>query len=203
MKVKQVLNCNISKGGRVQPACFIIQNMKPPERIETSRLLLRVPTLADAPALFDEYTQSPEVTRYVMWRPHKDVDQTREFLNGCVEAWKGEKRFPYVIILKGTDGPMGMVDFNINGSTVGIGYVIGRAHWDNGYVPEAARAIVDWALSQPSIYRVTATCDVDNVASARVMEKVGMQREGVLRRYMLHPNVSDEPRDCYVYAIVR
>src|SRR6185503_4820519 len=124
-----------------------------------------------------------------MWRPHQSIDYTREFLGGCVEAWQGERRFPYVITLKGTGRPIGMIEFNINGSTVGIGYVIGRAYWGNGYVPEAARAIIDWALSQPSIYRVTATCDVENAASARVMEKVGMQREGLLRRYGLHPNV--------------
>ncbi len=177
--------------------------MKPPEKIATNRLALRIPRIVDAPDLFNGYTQDLEVTRYVMWRPDSSINQTEEFLKGCVEAWQGEKRFPYMITLKGTDFPIGMIELNINGSTVGIGYVIGRAYWGNGYVPEAARAIVDWALSQPSIYRVTATCDVENVASARVMEKVGMQREGVLRRYVLHPNVSNEPRDCYVYAIVK
>jgi len=46
-------------------------------------------------------------------------------------------------------------------------------------------------------------CDVDNLASARVLEKVGMSREGVLRRSTMHPNASDEPRDSYCYAIVK
>ncbi len=68
---------------------------------------------------------------------------------------------------------------------------------------EAVKAIVDWVLKQESIHRVWAFCDVENLASARVLEKVGMQREGVLRRWMIHPNVSDEPRDCYCYAITR
>ena len=68
---------------------------------------------------------------------------------------------------------------------------------------EAARVIVDWVLKQEGIYRVWAFCDVENLASARVLEKVGMQKEGVLRRWMIHPNVSDEPRDCYCYAITR
>ena len=180
-----------------------MQNMRPPERIETARLLLRVPALTDAVVLFDTYTHDPEVTRYVMWRPHASVDQTLEFLKGCIAAWEGERRFPYVFTLKGTDNPIGMVDFHITGSTVGIGYVIGRAYWGREYVPEAVRVIVDWALYQPSIYRVCAYCDVENTASARVMEKVGMQREGLLRRHIIHPNISDEPRDCYLYAIVK
>jgi hypothetical protein len=53
------------------------------------------------------------------------------------------------------------------------------------------------------IFRVWALCDVDNLASARVMEKVGMQREGILRRWILHPNLSDEPRDVYCYSVVK
>jgi RimJ/RimL family protein N-acetyltransferase len=68
---------------------------------------------------------------------------------------------------------------------------------------EALIPIVEWALSQPRIYRVWATCDVKNRPSARVLENVGMQFEGVLRRYVLHPNVSDEPRDALLYARVK
>ena len=52
-------------------------------------------------------------------------------------------------------------------------------------------------------YRVCAVCDVENKPSARALEKVGMQREGTLRRYIVHPNVSPEPRDCFVYSRVR
>jgi RimJ/RimL family protein N-acetyltransferase len=177
--------------------------MRPPERIETERLVLRVPALTDALILYETYTHDPEVTQYVMWRPHTSVDQTLEFLKGCIAAWGGENRFPYIISIKEAGNPIGMVDFHITGSTVGIGYVIGRAYWGRGYVTEAVRVIVEWALNQQSIYRVCASCDVENTASACVMEKVGMQREGVLRRYMIHPNISGEPRDCYLYAIVR
>jgi [ribosomal protein S5]-alanine N-acetyltransferase len=65
---------------------------------------------------------------------------------------------------------------------------------------EIVRVLIDWALSQPSIYRVSAVCDSENLASARVMEKAGMQREGLVHRGVLHPNISDEPRDCWLYA---
>jgi RimJ/RimL family protein N-acetyltransferase len=68
---------------------------------------------------------------------------------------------------------------------------------------EVLTSVVQWALGQPGIYRVWATCDVDNVASARVLERVGMEREGVLRRWLVHPNVGEEPRDCICYSIVR
>lgn len=53
----------------------------------------------------------------------------------------------------------------------------------------------------PGVHRVCAYCDVDNAASARVMEKVGMVHEGTLRRWAIHPNVSDSPRDVLVYVV--
>jgi ribosomal-protein-alanine N-acetyltransferase len=70
-------------------------------------------------------------------------------------------------------------------------------------MPKAASAVIDWAFQQPSIYRVCATTDLENVASQRVLEKVGMLREGILRKYIVHPNISDIPRDSYIYAITK
>lgn len=96
-----------------------------------------------------------------------------------------------------------MIDPRIEGPKVGIGYGAARAYWGKGYIPEATRAIIEWAFQQPSIYRVYATTDVENVASRRVLEKVGMECEGILRKYILHPNISDIPRDSYMYAIVK
>lgn len=72
-----------------------------------------------------------------------------------------------------------------------------------GYVTEIARASLDHVFAIPGVWRVSAYCDVENVASAQVLEKVGMQREGVLRRFIIHPNLSAEPRDAYLYARVR
>ncbi len=68
---------------------------------------------------------------------------------------------------------------------------------------EILRTVIDWAFTQSEIFRVQAFCDLENPASARVMEKAGMAREGLLRRYVLHPNISDEPRDVYLYAVVK
>ena len=62
---------------------------------------------------------------------------------------------------------------------------------------------MNWFLAQPEIFRIGSVCDVENPASARVMEKAGMQREGILRRWIIHPQMSDQPRDCYCYSIVK
>ena len=62
---------------------------------------------------------------------------------------------------------------------------------------------IEWALDQDGIWRADACCDVENPASARVMEKTRMTFEGVLRRWSVHPNGGPEPRDCRFYAKVR
>jgi RimJ/RimL family protein N-acetyltransferase len=175
----------------------------PPETLETERLFLRPPVLDDAEASFQRYARDPEVTRYLMWRPHENVAVTQTFLRRCIQCWKDGTAFPWVVLRRQDDELAGMLELRIDRFRADLGYVIARAYWGNGYATEMTRAVVAWALGQPDIYRVWATCDTENSASARVLEKAGMQREGILRRYVLHPNVSDEPRDSYCYAIAK
>ncbi len=177
--------------------------MKPPEQIETERLILRKPRMDDAPAVFAGWVQDSEVTYFLIWRPHENIGQTESMLTRAIAAWDGDARFPYMITLKASGDVIGMIDPRIESHKVEIGYVMNRAHQGKGYMTESTRAVIDWALGQPSIYRVYATTDVDNIASQRVLEKAGMQREGLLRKYIVHPNISDEPRDSYMYAIVK
>jgi ribosomal-protein-alanine N-acetyltransferase len=177
--------------------------IKPTERIETSRLVLRKPRMDEAHAVFAGWSRDKEVTRYLTWRPHTGIEQTKEFIQSCLTAWENQTRFPYMITLKENGEVVGMIDPRIEGPKLGIGYVAAHAHWGKGYVPEAIRAIIDWAFQQPTVYRVYATTDVENTASQRVLEKVGMQCEGILRKYIIHPNISDIPRDSYIYAIIK
>jgi ribosomal-protein-alanine N-acetyltransferase len=162
-----------------------------------------MPSVADAEAIFNSYCQDSQVTRYLIWRPHKNIKETEDFLAGCALAWEDNIRFPYVITLKENGAVIGMIEIRIDEFKADVGYVVSRPNWGKGMATEALRTLVGWALSQESIYRVWALCDVDNLASGRVLEKVGMQREGVLCRQIVHPNISDKPRDCYCYAVVK
>ena len=177
--------------------------MKPPKQIETERLVLRKPHMGDALVLFTAYMQDPEVTRYTTWRPHKQLQEAENFMYSSISAWENETRFPFVITRKEKDKPLGMIDFHIRGGTIGLGYVIARPEQHKGYATEATRAVIDWAFRQPTIYRVNASTDIDHIASQRVLEKAGMVREGLLRKYIVHPNISDIPRDSYLYAITK
>ncbi|MBC7876130.1 MAG: GNAT family N-acetyltransferase [Anaerolineales bacterium] len=177
--------------------------MKPPEIISTVRLILRKPSMDDAPAVFAGWVQDSEVTYFLTWLPHKNIGQTESMLTRAIAAWDGDSRFPYMITLKESGTVIGMIDPQIEGHKIAIGYVMNKDYQGKGYMTEATRAIIDWAFGQQSIYRVYATTDVENFASQRVLEKAGMQREGLLRKYIVHPNISDVPRDSYMYAIVK
>ena len=177
--------------------------MRPPEVFETSRLVLRPPRIDDAGDIFNKYAQDPEVTRFMVWLPHEKVETTREFLERCVKCWEDGTAYPWVMELKSDGTLLGMVEIRLVGYKVDLGYAIAKEYWGKGYTTEAVKAMVQWALDQDEVYRVWAVCDLDNTASARVLEKAGMQQEGVLRRYSIHPLISSEPRDCYSYSIVK
>ena len=177
--------------------------MKPPEAIRTEHLLLRKARADDAPVIFETYARDPEVTRYLVWTPHQSVQETYQFLIACEELWRTGKDFAYAITFKKDDSLIGMFGLHPMKMKVEVGYALARPYWGKSYMTEVLCAVIDWAFTQPDIYRVQAICDVENIASARVMEKAGMSREGLLRRYVLHPNISDVPRDSFMYAIVR
>ena len=177
--------------------------MKPLERFETERLVLRIPRTDDAPAIFAAYAQDIEVTRYLTWRPHKNLEETYSIIERILKLWKEGNAYSYAIALKDSEAVIGMIALHPDDFKVGLGYVLARPHWGKGYMTEAVRVLANWLLEQPEIYRVFAVCDVENFASARVMEKAGMIREGILLRNSMHPNVSNEPRDSYIYSIVK
>ncbi len=173
----------------------------PPEQIETERLLLRRNVADDAEAIFREYAQDAEVTRFLLWPPHTDIAQTRAFMQRCAEVWETGEAFPFAIVRKEDGLLMGMMEVRVEGHRAELGYVLARRYWGNGYTPEAAAAVIHWARSQPGIHRVWAYCDVENRPSQRVLEKAGMEREGVIRRWAHAPNLGDTPRDCCFYSM--
>lgn len=175
----------------------------PPKILKTDRLRLRKVKLSDAEAIFRQYARDPEVTKYVSWRAHRDLEETREYVRMCLLAWDTGKAFHWVIERREDKEVIGMIIARAAGEKWELGYVLARPFWGQGYMTEAVKGIIAWALRQKEIYRVWAVSDVDNVASARVMEKAGMQREGILRRWSVHPNISPEPRDSYCYAITK
>ena len=178
--------------------------MNPPATFETSRLWLRTPVLEDAAAIFHAYTQDAEVARYTTWSPHRSLDETRKFLEQYCEAgWKAGTVFSWLITILDGGHAAGIIDFRLTACRAEVGYVLARRHWGRGFMTEAAGAVVEWVIAQPEIHRVWATVDLENVASQRVLEKAGMVKEGVLRRWVVFPNLGPVPRDVWSFARIK
>lgn len=80
-----------------------------------------------------------------------------------------------------------------------IGYVLNRGFWGQGYATELAQALLAYGFDKLGLHRIYATCDIDNMGSAHVLEKIGMRREGVLREYRLQ---GENWRDQFLYAVL-
>ncbi len=175
-----------------------------PTQLDTARLVLRPIAATDAEQAFREYAADPLVTRYLTWAPYQHAASCVGFFAHLARRHAAGEIGSYAITLRADGRMIGAFDIRADAATrVNFGYVLGRAHWRQGLMTEALTAVLDWALNDPDIWRIWAVTDIDNTASARTMEKAGMAREGLLRRWVMHPNIAAEPRDCICFARVR
>lgn len=170
--------------------------------LKTERLLLRLAELGDAEAIFDAYASDPEATKYLVFETLTDVRQAAEYLERTLREREQGKSITWVIMLRETQHVIGAIDFRMDGRVGDIGYAIGPPWWGNGYVPEAARAVLDFARKHLGIERVTGRCDYENARSARVFEKLGFQSLGVRDRAIVHPAFGLDPRPALLFECV-
>ncbi|MEP6834883.1 MAG: GNAT family N-acetyltransferase [Gemmatimonas sp.] len=174
----------------------------PPEIFDLGQILLRRPTVADAPAIF-EYGSDPEVARYADWPVRTTIESLIGSLQDRASEWESGAAYNWVITIPAHDRAIGGVACRVDGHAAEIGFLLHRRYWGQGLSTQAARAVVEWALSDKAIWRVWATCDTENVASARVLEKCELVREGTLRQFAVRPQLSPIPRNAFLYARVR
>jgi len=178
--------------------------MKAPLSIETARLLLRRPVPRDAQTIYRCYAGDPEVTRYLSWPTHNSVVDAYAFLEWSDAEWERWPVGPYLIFAR--DGrfckALGGVGLTFHDTeTVYAGYALARNAWGRGFATEALSALVEVAR-QIHIQRLQAICHVEHAASARVLEKCGFERQGVLAKHTVFPNLVPHLRaDVLSYAV--
>ena len=166
--------------------------------LETGRLLLRYSKLSDAEDTF-EYASDPEVTKYTFWRTHHSIEDSQQLL-----SWLTTEDFAcWAIMHKADRKVIGMCflhSFNLQHRRAEIAFNLSRRYWRQGYATEAAHEMIRFAFRSWKLNRIEGTCMLDNIASARVMEKVGMTLEGVLRQ---HSYAKNRFHDLKLYSILR
>jgi RimJ/RimL family protein N-acetyltransferase len=162
--------------------------------IQTQRLTLRRFTADDGPAVH-RYMSDPLVTR---WLPEGRLDEARAQAFADRNARRRPKAL--AVIERASGDLVGHMDFHPWLGAREIGWAIGRPHQRQGYATEAARALLAHAFGTLRAHRVVATCQPENVASWRVMEKLGMRREAHFRRHLSREG--GEWWDEYFYALL-
>ncbi len=153
-------------------------------QLATARLTLRDFTADDWPAVL-AYQRDPRYLRYYEWTERTPED-VRAFV-GLFLAQQQERprlRFQPAIVLTATGeliGNCGVRRSSAGSPVAELGYEIAPDRWGHGYATEAARAMLTFAFDELRVHRVAAWCVADNAGSIRVLQKLGMRREGHLR----------------------
>jgi RimJ/RimL family protein N-acetyltransferase len=171
--------------------------------LETERLLLRKMRFDDAEAMF-AYASDPEVSRYVLWDTHRSIEDSEGFLRSAMEGYERGDFGGWGVVLKDDGAFVGTCGIDVGyapeHARAELGYVLSREHWGKGLMPEAVRAVIRFGFGRMGLNRVEARCIAENTASARVMEKAGMNYEGTLREREF---IKGAYRDIKLYSILR
>lgn len=149
----------------------------------TDRLILRRISPKDKEDMF-AYSHSAEITRYLLWEPHPDVEYTGQYIDYLQERYDLGDFYDWAVTFREGGrmiGTCGFTQIDTVNDTAEIGYVINGAFAGQGYATEAAMAVLRFGFEKLRLARISALCMKDNAASLRVMEKCGMQKEGLLR----------------------
>lgn len=172
------------------------------EVARTKRLALRDFKETDW-ASIHKYASDPQVVRYMDWGPNTE-EETKNFIRRAKAHLKEQPRRNYTlaIVLKQKNtliGGCGIHVSNMGNREGWIGYCLNRNFWGKGYATETAKVLLRFGFDQLNLHRIFATCDPANIASAHVLEKIGMQLEGHLRE---HKWAKGKWRDSLLYAIL-
>jgi len=161
----------------------------------TERLILRLP-IADDFEAFHSWASNPDNVRYMAFGPN-DVDQTKAFLEGV----KSGRDF--AVVLKESHSVIGSCGIYPNDANYmgDVGWILHKNYWKRGYGTELGSELIRYGFEELKLGRIQAPCAARNYGSYRVMERIGMQREG-LHRKAFWARVDKEWVDKLWYAIL-
>ncbi len=175
--------------------------MPEPTEIRTERLLLRPFRLTDAGDLY-AYAKDPGWGCFLpIPSPYEYKHAEARVAELFLASWDTQPCF--AASLEGTVIGDVQIRIDVDNMTADLGYGIARKHWGKGLMVEAVTAAINWAFSEFDLAKVGAQADFQNRQSWRVMEKLGMKREGILRSYAPSATNASERVDMVHYGILR
>jgi [ribosomal protein S5]-alanine N-acetyltransferase len=170
--------------------------------LETERLLLREIVKEDVQGIFDCFSKS-DVTRYYGLDTFTNIEQAIELVELFAKNYKEKRGIRWGIEIKGKKGIIGTIGFNAwspKHKRAEIGYELHPEYWRKGYATEAVSEVISYGFNELDLTRIGAVVFLENIASNKLLTKLGFQLEGVLRNYMYQNGV---PYDTNVYSLVK
>lgn len=173
------------------------------EELLTPRLRLRRLTVADVPAYYERIGSSENVTKYMLFSPHKDISESVASVEKALARYEAGRCYRFCIALRESDALIGIIEplrFDEEKESCSFAYMLGEDFWGKGYATEALKAVLAFLFEKMEIRRVEVDHMAENTASGGVMRKAGMTCVG------LEPGKYEKDgkvRDAVVYAITR
>ena len=150
--------------------------------LKTERLLLRKLNESDAKQMYEGWMSDERVAKYTSWYSHSSIDDTKAFIQ-FITGLDEKTSYNWVIEFDGkVIGTINVCYSDDNTELAGIAYALSHDFWGKGLMTEAARAVVSFLFDRVGYRKIIAGCDIENVGSKRVMEKLGMKQEACLRK---------------------
>lgn len=172
--------------------------------INTDRLILRKFRYDDADNMYKNWGSDNNVTKFLSWKPHTSVEETKGIIAKWIEEYKEDNVYDWVIELKELDeviGGISIVHLDERNSSCEIGYCMSSKYWGRGIMTESLKAVINFLFSEVGFNRIEAKHDTKNIGSGKVMAKSGMKYEGTLRQVKLRNNI--EFYDLAIYSILK
>ena len=171
--------------------------------LKTDRLVLRPFKSSDVEEVYNNYGSDINITRYISWIPCDTIEKCENFIKFNLKEYESNPKF-YSWAITMDDVIIGSVAiFNVNDDNDSgeLGYSLGSRWWGNGYMTEAVNAVIDYAFNEVGFNRIYASCHEENIASKKVMEKLSMKYEGLLRDGQR--NLDNTYSNLLLYAILK
>ena len=174
------------------------------QQLETERLILRRFRPSDAEYMFKNWATDREVSKFLSWNPHKDLNETKQIVDSWFNDYVKNNCYNWAIELKDYReiiGQISVVGLKEKYCSCEIGYSLGRLFWGKGMMTEALKAVISYLFSEIGMNRIEAKHNTLNPASGRVMQKSRMKHEGILRQVQVDKN--GHYYDLAVYSILK
>ncbi|WP_155591051.1 GNAT family N-acetyltransferase [Lysinibacillus cavernae] len=168
----------------------------------TERLVLRELSGNDAQALLTCFS-NPEVLRHYGQQPLTSLGQVQQIIKIFSNNFIEKCGIKWGITLKGQEeiiGTIGFQEWSTEHKKAEISYALFPEYWGKGYAMEAVNCVISYGFEEMELLRIGAIVFTENDASNRLLQKIGFEKEGLLKKYMHQNNV---PHDTYIYSLIK